>query len=90
MLGLRGRVDPAVCVPVDVQTESLRGSRQYGSDVPVSELPCSGLGARADLAAMAAETGFLMPTDTFSGKTSFQVRRQEGAPMGLRRAGDGW
>ena len=56
-----------------VQTETLRGSRQYGSIVPITELPCSALGARVDLEAMKGEAGFLMPTDTFTDKVTFTV-----------------
>lgn len=55
------------------QTEGVRGSRQYGQLVPISELPCSALGARVDLEAMRGEAGFMMPTDTFSGRASFTV-----------------
>lgn len=57
----------------NVQTEGVRGSRQYGQVVPISELPCSALGARVDLEAMRGEAGFMMPTDTFSGRASFTV-----------------
>lgn len=57
----------------NAQTEGVRGSRQYGQVVPISELPCSALGARVDLEAMRGEAGFMMPTDTFSGKASFTV-----------------
>ncbi len=53
--------------------ENLRGARQYGSMVQMSELPCSALGARVDLEAMKGEAGFLMPTDTFQGAASFTV-----------------
>lgn len=51
----------------------MRGSRQYGQQVPITELPCSALGARVDLEAMRGEAGFLMPTDTFAGRASFTV-----------------
>jgi hypothetical protein len=68
----------SICLPsfpcVPMQTEMLRGARQYGADVALSELPCSALGARVDLKALAGEAGFLMPTNTFSGKTTFTVR----------------
>ena len=68
---------PLLCLCCLPQTESLRASRQYGSVVSVSELPCSALGARADLAAVIAEAGFLMPTNTFSGRASFTVRSRK-------------
>jgi hypothetical protein len=38
-----------------LQTEALRGARQYGALVPISELPCSALGARADLEAVGGD-----------------------------------
>ena len=45
--------------------ETRRGNRQFGLHVSDEELPCSGLGRRADVDA-ALETGALMPTETFS------------------------
>jgi len=62
-----------ICTQYASQTESLRGSRQYGTLVAMTELPCSALGARVDLDAMRAEAGFLLPTDTFRGNASFSV-----------------
>ncbi len=52
--------------------ESLRGARQFGWHVPDEALPCSALGRRIDLVA-ATETGFLVPTHTFSGSTSLTI-----------------
>ncbi|MBW2457181.1 MAG: MBL fold metallo-hydrolase [Deltaproteobacteria bacterium] len=52
--------------------EARRGARQFGLHVDDATLPCSALGRRIDLIA-AAETGVLMPTKTFTGRTSFVV-----------------
>jgi alkyl sulfatase BDS1-like metallo-beta-lactamase superfamily hydrolase len=50
-----------------VPIESLRGGRQFGRRVPLSDLPCSAIGRRPDLAA-ALDSGVLLPSHTFSGK----------------------
>jgi len=47
--------------------ETIRGSRQFGRDVPSSEVPCSALGPRPDFDLM-GESGMLLPTETFSGQ----------------------
>ncbi|RMF19188.1 MAG: MBL fold metallo-hydrolase [Candidatus Dadabacteria bacterium] len=52
--------------------ESRRGARQFGRDVPLDQLPCSALGRRIDLDA-ALETGVRLPTNTFSGRATFEV-----------------
>lgn len=44
--------------------------------VPLSELPCSGLGRKADIDLTVRTMAFLIPTDTFRGRTSFTVRRR--------------
>ena len=52
--------------------ETLRGSRQFGRDVPSSEVPCSALGPRPDFDRM-AESGMLLPTQTFSGEKTLEI-----------------
>jgi len=47
--------------------ETIRGSRQFGRDVPSSKVPCSALGPRPDFDLM-GKSGMLLPTETFSGK----------------------
>lgn len=47
-------------------SESRRGARQFGRDVPIEALPCSALGRRVDLEAV-AEFGVVLPTHTFDG-----------------------
>jgi hypothetical protein len=41
--------------------------------VPLSELPCSGLGAVPDMPTTLTTMAFLVPTHTFSGETTFKV-----------------
>lgn len=41
--------------------------------VPLSELPCSGLGQKADVDLTIRTMAFLIPTDTFRGQASFKV-----------------
>lgn len=55
------------------RSEALRGARQFGNDVPLSELPCSGLGRKADVDLTVRTMAFVIPTDTFRGRTSFKV-----------------
>jgi alkyl sulfatase BDS1-like metallo-beta-lactamase superfamily hydrolase len=45
--------------------ETIRGSRQFGRNVPSSKVPCSALGPRPDFELM-GESGMLLPTETFS------------------------
>lgn len=40
----------------------------------LSELPCSGLGRKADIDLTVRTMAFLLPTDTFRDRTSFKVR----------------
>ena len=47
--------------------ETIRGSRQFGRNVPSSKVPCSALGPRPDFDLM-VESGMLLPTETFSGQ----------------------
>lgn len=54
------------------KAEITRGSRQFGERVPITELPCSSLGRRADIA-LATKTGAMLPNKTFSGRTVFEV-----------------
>jgi alkyl sulfatase BDS1-like metallo-beta-lactamase superfamily hydrolase len=49
------------------RAETLRGRRQFASDVPDTEIPCSGLGRLADIKA-ALENGIRLPTHTFTGR----------------------
>lgn len=55
------------------QAEALRASRQFGNHVPLSILPCSGLGRKADIELTLKTMAFLIPTHTFSGNVSFSV-----------------
>lgn len=59
------------------QAESLRGGRQFGQDVALSELPCSGLGGKPDVRTTIETSAFLVPTHTFTNFTSFTVSPQE-------------
>ena len=52
--------------------EARRGARQFGIHASNEALPCSALGRRIDLLA-ATETGTLMPTHTFAGRTAFEI-----------------
>jgi len=52
--------------------ETIRGSRQFGRDVPSSKVPCSALGPRPDFDLM-VESGMLLPTETFSGQKVLTV-----------------
>jgi hypothetical protein len=56
------------------QTEHLRAARQFGMSAALSELPCSGIGRKADVDAAVRSMAFLIPTHTFRGQESFQVR----------------
>ena len=47
--------------------ETIRGSRQFGRNVPLSKVPCSALGPRPDFDRM-GESGMLLPSETFSGQ----------------------
>ena len=52
--------------------ENERGARQFGRDVPLSQLPCSGLGRKVDIDA-ALEVGVVLPTHTFSGTQTLTI-----------------
>lgn len=52
--------------------ESERGRRQFGEHVHPDDLPCNAIGARADVEA-ATDTGFIVPTHTFSGRAEIEV-----------------
>jgi alkyl sulfatase BDS1-like metallo-beta-lactamase superfamily hydrolase len=54
------------------EIETTRGARQFGASVALEDLPCSAIGRRVDLDA-AMKVGVRMPTETFSGETSFRV-----------------
>ncbi len=49
------------------RAEMIRGRRQFAHDVPLDEVPCSGLGRRTDIQA-AMESGIRLPNRTFSGR----------------------
>ena len=49
------------------QIETLRGSRQFGQDVPAGVLPCHGIGRRIDMVA-SAKNGVILPDRSFTGK----------------------
>ncbi len=57
---------------VFLPAENARGARQFGRDVPVGQLPCSGLGRRVDIKA-ALDVGVVLPTHTFSGTHELTV-----------------
>jgi len=52
--------------------EAARAQRQFGRDVPLSELPCSALGRRVDLEGT-LRNGARMPTDVFTGDHMLDV-----------------
>lgn len=47
--------------------ETIRGRRQFGAHVPLEDLPCNGIGRRADIRAAQEGAGIRLPTHTFSG-----------------------
>lgn len=51
--------------------EAVRGGRQFGRHVPLEDLPCSAIGRRPDLD-LALENGVVLPTRTFSGRTTLE------------------
>lgn len=57
---------------VFAQAEQRRGARQFGARVDARDLPCSALGARVDFAS-GIGAGVRLPTERFSGQTSFTV-----------------
>ncbi len=57
---------------VFLPAETTRAARQFGLDVPDSELPCSALGRNVDLRA-ALQNGARLPTHTFTGQTRLTV-----------------
>ncbi|MCO4768602.1 MAG: MBL fold metallo-hydrolase [Deltaproteobacteria bacterium] len=52
--------------------ENARGARQFGRDVPLEQLPCSGLGRKVDIPA-ALDVGAVLPTHTFSGEHQLSI-----------------
>ena len=54
------------------RAEAMRGQRQFGAHVPDESVPCSAIGRRPDVEE-ALETGFRMPTHTFSGVKRLEV-----------------
>ena len=47
--------------------ETIRGRRQFGDHVSPEDLPCNGIGRRADIKAAQEGAGIRLPTHTFSG-----------------------
>lgn len=58
---------------VFLPVELMRGRRQFGEHAPEGELPCNGIGRRADIEAARDGTGLRLPTHTFSGTHSLHV-----------------
>src|SRR5690606_11855519 len=54
------------------EIETARGTRQFGADVPLEDLPCSALGRRVDLNE-AMKLGVRMPTHTFHGEKTLEI-----------------
>ncbi len=52
--------------------EGERGRRQFGEHVDAEALPCNAIGARAGVG-LASSTGFVPPTNTFSGRATLEV-----------------
>ena len=52
--------------------ENARGARQFGRDLPLTQVPCSALGRKVDIDA-ALEVGVVLPTHTFSGQHELTV-----------------
>lgn len=55
-----------------LRAEKARGQRQFGRDVAVADLPCSGIGRRPDIDA-ALEIGAVLPNKTFTGTMTIEV-----------------
>ncbi len=53
-----------------LRLQSERARMQFGFDLPESELPCFSIGGRLSVP---KEFGFVKPTHTFSGRTTFRV-----------------
>ncbi len=47
--------------------ETIRGRRQFGDHASLGDLPCNGIGRRADIKAAQTGGGIRLPTQTFSG-----------------------
>ena len=58
-----------------MQAEKARGYRQFGYHLPPGEVPCSAIGPvlKSYTLEELAETGTIMPTDTFSGVKSLEI-----------------
>lgn len=55
-----------------LRAEKARGQRQFGRDVSLADLPCSGIGRRPDIDA-ALEIGAVLPTKTFTGSMTLEI-----------------
>lgn len=53
--------------------ESIRGRRQFGEHAALADLPCNGIGRRADIRASLDGAGIRMPTHTFSGTRTLNI-----------------
>ena len=53
--------------------ENIRGRRQFGEQATLEDLPCSGIGRRADIRASLAGAGIRLPTQTFSGTKTLSI-----------------
>ena len=54
--------------------ETIRGRRQFGDHASPEDLPCNGIGRRADIKAAQEGAGIRLPTHTFSGSKALSFR----------------
>jgi len=57
--------------------ETIRGRRQFGDHASREDLPCNGIGRRADIEAAREGAGIRLPTDTFSGTKELNMGGME-------------
>lgn len=53
--------------------ENIRGRRQFGEHATLEDLPCNGIGRRADIQASLKGAGIRLPTRTFSGSKTLAM-----------------
>ena len=53
--------------------ESIRGRKQFGEHATLEDLPCNGIGRRADIEASLEGGGIVLPTNTFSGMKTLSI-----------------
>ena len=53
--------------------ETIRGRRQFGDHASLEDLPCNGIGRRADIRASQEGAGIRLPTHTFSGTKTLSI-----------------